>query len=87
VNARGPATLECREVVKLVTEYLEATLPPEDRARLEQHLLVCPPCTMHVAQVRATVSHLSQLRTSSEVGPALVELFRKWKEKRDDEDA
>jgi anti-sigma factor RsiW len=89
VTLRGLATLECKEVVELVTEFLGDAMAPADRARLEQHLLVCPPCTVHVAQVRATIAHLAELKTDgarTEVGPALVDLFRQWKQKRGDDE-
>jgi anti-sigma factor RsiW len=89
VTVHDPALLECKEVVELVTEFLGSTLAPVDRARLEQHLLVCPPCTLHVAQVRATIAYVAKLRESdaaADVSPALVDLFRRWNEKRTDDD-
>lgn len=89
MTVRDPAVLECREVVELVTEFLGGTMAPLDRARLEQHLLVCPPCTRHIAQVRATIAHIANLRASDapvEVSPAVVDLFRRWKKKRDGDD-
>jgi anti-sigma factor RsiW len=89
-TVRGAARLECKEVVELVTELLGDFMAPEDRARLEQHLLVCPPCTLHVAQVRSTIAHLAALRGESKpaaVGPALVDLFRQWKKRARDDDA
>jgi anti-sigma factor RsiW len=84
VTLRDPARLECREVVEVVSDFLSGALTADDRARLEQHLLVCPPCTLHVAQVRATIEHLAELRTdrgAADVGPALVDLFRHWAKK------
>jgi anti-sigma factor RsiW len=91
VTVRDPASLECRDVVELVTEFLGGTMAPDDRARLEQHLLVCPPCTLHVGQMRSTLERLAELRaapTSAEVRPAAVDLFRQWKQQRErDEDA
>jgi hypothetical protein len=88
MTVRHPARLECREVVELVTEFLGDALTPTERARVEQHLLVCPPCTLHIAQVRSTIGHLAELRAGGapiQVGPALVDLFREWK-KRDGND-
>jgi anti-sigma factor RsiW len=83
MTVRGPATLVCKEVVELVTEYLGGAMSPADRARIEQHLLVCPPCTLHLAQVRSTVVHLAELRARSnaEAGEAMIGLFRAWKAK------
>ncbi|HEX3770862.1 MAG TPA: zf-HC2 domain-containing protein [Polyangiaceae bacterium] len=83
MTVRGPATLVCKEVVELVTEYLDQAMSPEERARIEQHLLVCPPCTLHVAQVRATIARLAELRAKpdAEAGKAMVDLFRQWKKR------
>jgi|HubBroStandDraft_6_1064221.scaffolds.fasta_scaffold1670487_2 anti-sigma factor RsiW len=89
MSVRDPAVLQCKEVVELVSEFLGSALAPVDRARLEQHLLVCPPCTLHVAQVRATIAHIATLRDGHapvEVTPALVDLFRQWKKKRTGDD-
>ena len=90
MSVRPPATLECKEVVELVTEFLGETMPSDDRARLEQHLLVCPPCALHVDQVRSTLAHLRSLRADrggAQADPTVVELFRRWKQTRarDDE--
>ena len=82
MNVRGVATLTCKEVVELVTELLDDTLEPEDRVRLEQHLLVCPPCAAHIGQVRSTIALTAGLRSDAipvEAGPVLVDLFRQWK--------
>jgi anti-sigma factor RsiW len=84
VRVRDLEALECREVVELVTEFLGGAMVPEDRARLEQHLLVCPPCTAHVAQMKSTVEHLARLAAvdaAPAVSPALVDMFRNWKKR------
>jgi hypothetical protein len=82
--ARDSTTLTCKEVVELVTEFLGDSMNPEDRVRLEQHLLVCPPCTLHLGQVKATVGYAALLRTEAapgRVSQELLERFRKWSEK------
>jgi hypothetical protein len=35
----------CREVVELVTKYLEGALPNEERERFESHIGSCPHCS------------------------------------------
>jgi predicted anti-sigma-YlaC factor YlaD len=79
-----PSTLTCRQVVELVTEYLGETMPPEDRVALEQHLLVCPPCTAYIGQVRATIQLLGALEEAKAPAPPeeLLELFRRLKARR-----
>jgi anti-sigma factor RsiW len=89
VTVRDPATLECREVVEIVSDFLDGSLPARDRARVEQHLLVCPPCSRYLAQMRATVGGLGDLRAAHEpveVGRELVDLFRQWKRKGSNDD-
>jgi hypothetical protein len=84
VTVRDPAQLTCQEVVELVTELLADSLAPEDRIRVEQHLLVCPPCTLHVGQVKATIELTGELHdtaTVADLDPALTNLFRNWRRK------
>ena len=78
MTVRHVITLTCREVVELVTEMLDDAMPAEDRARLEQHLLVCPPCTAHVQQVRDTIALARELPASAPPA-AIADVFRKWK--------
>ena len=49
-----PGGISCREVVELVTEYLDGALDAETRARFEVHLGLCGPCAEYVEQVRTT---------------------------------
>jgi len=55
-----PLRLACREVVEHLDEL--SSLPDIDRVRLEQHLLVCPPCTMYLAQLREMLALAAELR-------------------------
>lgn len=43
---------ECREVVDLLTEYLEGDLTPEEARRLEGHLANCDACSGFLASLR-----------------------------------
>ena len=49
-----PGGISCREVVEIVTDYLEGALAPEDASRMEAHLEACPPCGIYVEQIRTT---------------------------------
>ena len=75
--------LTCQEVVELVTEYLENTLLPETRKRLEEHVDNCPGCTTYIEQVQLTINMLHQL-AEEPVFPAtrqeLLQHFRNWKQ-------
>ena len=54
--------LTCREVVKLLTDYLERALRPEDLARVEEHLATCAGCRAYLEQLRTTIGVLGRLR-------------------------
>jgi anti-sigma factor RsiW len=49
-----PGGISCREVVELVTAYLDGALSTGDSERMEAHLGGCPYCTEYVDELRAT---------------------------------
>jgi anti-sigma factor RsiW len=57
--------MACRELVELVTEYLEERLSPEDRARFEAHLAACEACRAFLDQFRQTIRALGRLPEES----------------------
>ena len=74
--------MTCKELVELVTEYLEGTLPEEARVSMESHLAGCEGCTNYVEQMRKTIQLTGQLREedlSAEQKDDLLKLFRDWK--------
>ena len=77
-----PIWLHCREVVERVTDLLGDTLSAEDRIWLEQHLLVCPPCTVHVQQVRDVIALTGETRTPPADPSSALDAFRRWKARR-----
>jgi anti-sigma factor RsiW len=82
-----PEELSHREVVKLVTEYLEAALSPADRARFERHLATCADCAAYLEQMRMTIRLVGTLRTeaiSAEAWQQLLATFRNWRQGRED---
>ena len=74
--------LTCKELVELVTDYLESALSRLDRRRFEQHIKVCDGCTTYVEQMRQTVVTLGRL-TEESISPQakdeLLHVFRNWK--------
>jgi anti-sigma factor RsiW len=77
------APLTCRELVELVTDYLEDVLSPAERERFEQHLAICPGCVRYVEQLRETIRMTGGLRDEDLPAQARDELlaqFRDWKE-------
>jgi anti-sigma factor RsiW len=78
----GAGALTCRELVELVTDYLEGVLPQLERARFEDHLAGCGPCTKYLAQMRETLSlvgRLTEESLSADGREALLATFRGWR--------
>lgn len=46
----------CRELVELVTGYLEGSLSPARREAVETHLLACGNCSEYVEQMRVVIA-------------------------------
>lgn len=82
IALRRRKKLTCRELVELVTEYLDGTLSRRDRARFEAHLGACTNCTQYVEQFRETVRLTGMLQeddVSPEAAAALLAQFSEWK--------
>jgi anti-sigma factor RsiW len=74
--------LTCKEMVELVTAYLEGVLPSEMRDRFNRHLTACDPCVVYVEQMRQTIAALGKLSEDSISATALdtlTEHFRRWR--------
>lgn len=73
--------LPCRELVELITDYLEDRLSPVDRARFEAHLAGCEACRTYLEQFRQTIRLLGRLPEESlsrEAKSTLLDAFRGW---------
>ena len=78
---RRPPDLVCQQMVELVTEYLEGSLPRADRKRFESHIRACPNCTAYLEQMRVTIVATGRLGVedlSPEALDEFTELFRGW---------
>jgi len=77
-----PDLITCRQLVELVTDYVEGTLTPEARVRVEAHLATCDGCGAYVEQMRMTlrvVGHLAPEDLDPRVERSLLDAFRDWK--------
>ena len=77
--------ISCRELVELVSDYLDGALTASDRARLESHVAACGNCAAYVRQMRETITLMGQLPTqtlSVETEAHLRVAFREWKARR-----
>ncbi len=62
----------CRQLVELVTDYLEGALSPRLRSAVEAHLERCGDCHGYVAQVRRMLE-LTRTEPAGPVPPALLD--------------
>ena len=74
--------LTCKELVELVTDYLEGALSPADQRRFDEHLAGCPYCRIYLEQMRQTVRLLGKLPEEA-ISPgaleALLARLRGWR--------
>lgn len=78
----APGRLSCRELVELITDYLEDALPHPMRERFEQHLRGCEGCFAYLDQMRVLLSVLGHLREEWIAEPArgrLLDALAEWK--------
>ena len=77
--------LACREVVELVTDYLEGALDGRDRERFERHLGGCDGCAAYLEQMRVTLRVAGRIEPEA-VDPVfrerLIQAFRCWDAER-----
>jgi predicted anti-sigma-YlaC factor YlaD len=74
--------LTCQQLVGLVTEYIEGTLPLIGRARFDAHLDICPHCRIYLEQMRQTIRLTGRLREEdvpTRVMEDLLRVFRGWR--------
>jgi anti-sigma factor RsiW len=71
----------CREVVELVTGYLDDALGPRRRARLDAHLRACDGCAGYVGRLRTAIRVAGRLAPGAipdATMSRLVAAFRSW---------
>jgi len=77
--------MTCKELVELITDYLEGALPLAERARFEAHLGRCDGCTNYLDQMRRTIA-LSGRLTEESIAPRaqeeLLDVFQDWKKSK-----
>jgi anti-sigma factor RsiW len=73
--------LRCKELVELVTDYLEGSLSRRDRWRFDRHIAGCANCREYLAQFRETIRLTGTLRErdiSREAAGELLAVFSAW---------
>jgi anti-sigma factor RsiW len=89
-RAAGPDVenrkLRCREVVELVTAYLDDVLDADDRRLMERHLAACDDCSTYLEQMRQTIAALHAHDVDGlnpETKDLLLQRFRRWRVSHD----
>jgi len=75
-------SLTCRELVRLITEYLDGAMAPSERMEFERHIATCHPCRGYLAQMQSVLSatgRLGEEALAPDAERTLLEAFRDWK--------
>lgn len=74
-------SMDCNELVELVTAYLDGSLDLEARARFDLHLIECDGCANYLQQFRATIATVGKIPVE-DLDPTfrnrLIEAFKDW---------
>ena len=74
--------ITCKELVEVITDYVEGAMPQAERRRFEAHLETCPYCVNYLEQMRETIGTLGELREDA-IAPdereALLDAFHDWR--------
>jgi anti-sigma factor (TIGR02949 family) len=68
-------SLDCEQIFALLSEYLDAELPPEVCERIAAHIDGCDPCVEFIESVRKTAALCRQYRPNA-VPPPLAAQVR-----------
>ena len=74
--------MNCIQLVDLVTDYLEGSMPADQRARFEEHVAGCDGCTAYLEQFRITIrlsGMLSEEQIATDARESLLIVFRDWR--------
>ncbi len=77
--------LNCRELVELMSDYLEGCLSPEDSAHFRRHLDECPACEVYLRQFALTIRLTGKVTAETLTDhqkDTLLQAFRDWKLRR-----
>jgi anti-sigma factor RsiW len=77
--------MTCKELVEVVTDYLDGSMPAQQRLLFEEHLAFCDWCQTYLEQMRATIRLTGTLREEDlepQAREALLGVFGDWKRRR-----
>jgi predicted anti-sigma-YlaC factor YlaD len=71
--------ITCRELVEVITDFLEGALPVEQRDLVERHLAMCTWCETYLDQMQHTLTLVGRLRDDDVAPPMLDALARAFR--------
>jgi anti-sigma factor RsiW len=77
----GVRELTCKELVEVITDYLEDRMPAHRRLLFEEHVAFCSWCQTYLDQMRETIRVTGTLREedlSPRTRDELLDAFRDW---------
>jgi anti-sigma factor RsiW len=73
--------MTCKELVELVTAYLDGAMDVDARTKFDQHLVTCDGCRNYLEQFRVTIRTVGRIE-DDDLEPAfrdrLLEAFRNF---------
>ena len=78
-DAAADQSVACVELVALASDYLDGTVSPELRERIDRHLAGCEGCTVYIDQLRSVIDaagHLAPDAVPEEAVDRLLGVFR-----------
>ena len=73
--------IACRDLLELITSYLDGALPADVHAAIEEHVSGCDGCTAVLEEFRVTIAMTGTL-TEEQITPAqrdtMLGAFRGW---------
>jgi hypothetical protein len=81
VTVTEAVEITCREMVELMTDYLEDAMTSDTRERFERHLAGCDGCTNYLGQLREAIratGMITEEEIPAERKDELLGAFRDW---------
>jgi predicted anti-sigma-YlaC factor YlaD len=79
---RRPDPLVCREFVQLISDYLDGSLPEDERRRFQAHLAECDGCGGYLDDVALIVGSLHEVTLPAPDAHTRETLVRAFRELR-----
>ena len=76
---RFPEDIMCKQIVELISDYVEGAMSAEEREQVELHLNLCDGCTDYLQQMRLAIALSGRIEPEllpPELEAELVEAFR-----------